>query len=130
MTFMGVHSPRAIYAHTRPPPATMADWETLEEHAAQVATLARCFAAAFGASDWGELLGQWHDLGKRSDDFQNYLRSTADPDAAEGEETSGSGRVDHSTFGTATLQRPSAGTSDNFPVPATQCARTAQAAIW
>lgn len=87
---------RTIYAHTLPdqPPAT---WEPLDAHAAAVARLAGLHAGAFGAADWGELLGRWHDLGKCSDDFQRYLISTSDPDAAEDEHTPG--RVDHSTFG-------------------------------
>jgi CRISPR-associated endonuclease/helicase Cas3 len=87
---------RTLYAHTldgRPP----AEWEPLDVHAAQVARLARSFASAFGAGDWGDVLGRWHDLGKGSDDFQSYLFATHDPDAAENE--SAPGRVDHSTFG-------------------------------
>jgi hypothetical protein len=55
-----------IYAHTlrgQPP----AHWETLATHAAAVASLARVYATAFGAGEWGDLLGRWHDLGKRSD---------------------------------------------------------------
>ncbi|HWE01801.1 MAG TPA: CRISPR-associated helicase Cas3' [Tepidisphaeraceae bacterium] len=66
-------------------------------HAAAVAGLARQFASPFGAGDWGELLGRWHDLGKRSAEFQAYIRRTSDPDAAENEQAPG--RVDHSTFG-------------------------------
>jgi CRISPR-associated endonuclease/helicase Cas3 len=87
---------RIVYAHTlagHPPSA----WEPLDAHAAAVARLARAFAAAFGAGDWGELLGRWHDLGKASAAFQAYIRSSGDPDAAENEHAPG--RVDHSTFG-------------------------------
>lgn len=85
---------RPIYAHSLPPPA---EWETLKDHAARVATLASSFAASFGAGAWGDLLGCWHDLGKCSAEFQAYIRASGDPDAAEGEATAG--RVDHSTFG-------------------------------
>ncbi|HBI41401.1 MAG TPA: CRISPR-associated endonuclease Cas3'' [Planctomycetales bacterium] len=62
-----------IYAHSLPgrPPA---DWETLADHASAVAALARDFAAAFGAAEWGELLGRWHDLGKIQPEFQVYIR--------------------------------------------------------
>ena len=88
--------PRPIYAHTLAN-TPIEEWETLEAHASRVAGLARSFAAAFGAGDWGEVLGRWHDLGKRSNEFQDYLRATADPDAAENEDAPG--RVDHSTFG-------------------------------
>src|SRR5207244_1646597 len=96
MTAMGEHSLVTIYAHTLPD-RPKSEWETLDVHAGHVSEYARSFAGAFGASNWGELLGRWHDLGKRSDDFQNYLCFTADPDAAENEDTVG--RVDHSTFG-------------------------------
>jgi CRISPR-associated endonuclease/helicase Cas3 len=84
-----------IYAHTlegQPPSA----WETLDDHAARVAQFARSFADAFGAGDWGEWLGLWHDLGKRSDEFQRRIGG-GDPNAAENE--TAPGRVDHSTFG-------------------------------
>src|SRR4051812_18566402 len=87
---------RPIYAHTLPDqPAS--SWETLEHHAGEVARLAREFAASFGAGDWGDLLGRWHDLGKRSDEFQRYIHATGDPDCAENDDAPG--RVDHSTFG-------------------------------
>lgn len=84
------------YAHTLPgePPER---WEPLERHLEEVSQLAGEFAAAFGAAAWGMLLGRWHDLGKYSDAFQDYLRLSADPDA--GEEDQAPGRVDHSTFG-------------------------------
>ena len=76
---------RTIYAHTLPN-RPESDWETLETHAAAVSDLAESFAAAFGAAEWGRLLGRWHDLGKRSDEFQSYLHRTSDPDAAENED--------------------------------------------
>lgn len=95
-----------IYAHTLEG-QPKERWETLETHAAEVARLAREFASAFDAGDWGELLGRWHDLGKRSAEFQARIGAN-DPDA--GEEEGGVGRVDHSTFGArhaaATLPGP------------------------
>src|SRR5665213_4156944 len=74
--------PSIFYAHSLPgqPPET---GERLETHATAVARLAKDFASAFGAAEWGELLGRWHDLGKRSAEFQAYLFATSDPDAAE-----------------------------------------------
>lgn len=69
----------------------------LDTHAEAVARLARRFSEAFCAGDWGELLGRWHDVGKQSDAFQDYLCRTANPDAAENEDAPG--RVDHATFG-------------------------------
>jgi len=85
-----------ILAHSLPG-RPESEWETLEEHAERVAAHARSFASAFGAAEWGELLGRWHDIGKGSAEFQQYLRVTGDPDAAE--EESRPGRIDHSTFG-------------------------------
>jgi CRISPR-associated endonuclease/helicase Cas3 len=85
-----------IYAHSLPR-HPQSEWESLEAHASSVALLARSFSDAFGSGDWGELLGRWHDLGKGSEEFQAYLRATADPDAGENEDAPG--RVDHSTCG-------------------------------
>ena len=45
---------------------------------------------------WGDVLGRWHDLGKYSKAFQDYIRRSDDPDASS--ETR-RGRVDHATAG-------------------------------
>lgn len=89
------------YAHTLPPPKTPADWEPLAAHLELVAEGdgevfpgAAEFAAAFDASDWGRLLGWWHDVGKYSDAFQQRLAKLGDPHHLELVE-----RVDHSTAG-------------------------------
>ncbi len=70
------------------------DWHRLEEHLKGTAELSSTFAAEFGCSDWGRLVGLWHDLGKYSDDFQKMLLASADAHI----ETK-HGRVDHSTAG-------------------------------
>jgi CRISPR-associated endonuclease/helicase Cas3 len=62
-----------IYAHSLPR-VPHERWETLAEHATAVADLASSFAAVFGAGDWGQLLGLWHDLGKLQPGFQSYIR--------------------------------------------------------
>jgi CRISPR-associated endonuclease/helicase Cas3 len=51
-------------------------------------------ADADTASEWGYLIGLWHDLGKFAPDWQEYLRSKADMHRNEV-----SGKVDHSTVG-------------------------------
>ena len=56
------------YAHSlegKPP----SEWQPLEEHLKNVAEMARSFADAFGAGDWGYLAGLWHDLGREINGF-------------------------------------------------------------
>ncbi|MCC6659992.1 MAG: CRISPR-associated helicase Cas3' [Phycisphaerales bacterium] len=98
----GVSQP--FYAHSLPE-RPRDEWEPLQDHARRVADGfegcpgARGFAAVFGAQDMARLLGLWHDLGKYSGAFQNYISSgenglPGDPHRAEMK-----GRVDHSTAG-------------------------------
>ncbi|MCD6394559.1 MAG: CRISPR-associated helicase Cas3' [Planctomycetes bacterium] len=91
--------PSEYYAHTDPshpgkgPDEPGVCWQTLEDHLRQTAQLARGFAAAFGAGDWGHIAGLLHDLGKYSHEFQQMLRAAAD---AHIEQTS---KVQHSIIG-------------------------------
>lgn len=48
--------------------------QTLAEHIKGTAELAAHFASKFNNDEWGRLLGLWHDLGKYSEEFQNYIR--------------------------------------------------------
>ncbi|MCC7146347.1 MAG: CRISPR-associated helicase Cas3' [Phycisphaeraceae bacterium] len=99
-----------IFAHTFPgqPPQY---WEPLErhlqlvaegdsDHPTQLPGAAR-FAEAFGAADWGRVLGWWHDLGKYSDAFQSYLWASANKqaDVDDPHVADVCGRVDHSAAG-------------------------------
>lgn len=106
------------YAHTHPDhPTDPGHWEPLisqgthQGHLDWVAALAHAHARALFADDagslgelaanLGKLLGQWHDLGKFSGEFQEYLRRSA-ARSAETEDAhtlEASGRVDHSTAG-------------------------------
>ncbi len=88
------------YAHTLAD-SPSSDWEPLGAHLDKVAHSASTFAEAFGARQWGEVLGRCHDLGKLSEEFQNYLRNAgaASTDAGAENEDPHGGRVDHSTFG-------------------------------
>ncbi|MBA4159855.1 MAG: CRISPR-associated endonuclease Cas3'' [Gemmatimonadetes bacterium] len=63
------------YAHTLPDQPEER-WEPLAEHLENVAERAASFAAPFGAPEWGELAGLWHDLGKYKPEFQARLRGT------------------------------------------------------
>ena len=92
------------YAHSLPDRGKE-HWEPLPDHLIRVADGdvgpllgASHFASAFGAEEWGRLLGLWHDLGKYSAAFQKYIgKSDGTDDAAHGSEMSG--KVDHSTAG-------------------------------
>ena len=68
--------------------------QLLCDHLTGVADLAGRFAAAFGEEAMGRLLGLYHDIGKYSREFQEYLR------ADEAEKKRRRGRIDHSTAGT------------------------------
>lgn len=84
------------YAHTHG--QDVRDWETIWTHLEAVANQASAFGAAFGASDVCETAGWWHDIGKYSDEFQNYLRDSSGIERLNAHIES-SGRVDHSTYG-------------------------------
>jgi CRISPR-associated endonuclease/helicase Cas3 len=67
----------------------------LDEHLCGVAVMAADFAADFYSNDWANITGIWHDLGKYSTEFQQYIRSVSGYDA----HIEAPGRVDHSTAG-------------------------------
>ena len=46
----------------------------LEDHLRDVAKIAEALASSFGSENWGRLAGQWHDLGKYQNAFQDYIR--------------------------------------------------------
>ena len=71
------------------------EWEPLEVHLELVTGYAREFSQKLNATDWGALLGYWHDLGKYDSRFQTYLMQ-ANGYLSHLEETS---RVNHSSFG-------------------------------
>ncbi|MDD5094294.1 MAG: CRISPR-associated helicase Cas3' [Dehalococcoidia bacterium] len=68
----------------------------LIDHLRSTAQTAAEFAAEFGCAEWGYMAGLWHDFGKYSIKFQQYIRAVNGIDAhLEGK----TGRVDHSTAG-------------------------------
>ena len=77
------------------------DWYThsLEEHLAGVAEQTARFAAPLDATQWGDLAGRWHDLGKFNAEFQNYIRRESGYEREQAHLEGGQGRVDHSTAG-------------------------------
>ncbi|MBL8678794.1 MAG: CRISPR-associated helicase Cas3' [Myxococcales bacterium] len=80
---------------------------SLREHLECVGELSRSFASKWGAGDWAALAGRWHDLGKYSSAFQDYIRSSSAPSEAHVDDAAidasappaGRKRVDHSTAG-------------------------------
>ncbi len=82
------------FAHTKG--TDQSEWEPLHKHLRGVAERAQQFAHKFEAGDWGKTLGLWHDLGKYSLEFQDYLAKSNNADVHKSETI---GRVDHSTAG-------------------------------
>ena len=87
---------KPILAHVKQNPNGEWELHSLEEHLHAVASLAGEMAAGFASSDWANLAGLWHDLGKYRPAFQSYISSVSgyEPDAHIEQ-----GRVDHSTAG-------------------------------
>ncbi len=89
-------------------------WEPLAQHLAWVAcgpdggSGSRAFASKFGVPAWGELLGWWHDLGKYSDAFQQYLKASSDEEQGDPHRLDLRGTVDHSTTGAVHAYRKDA----------------------
>ncbi|NDP38322.1 MAG: CRISPR-associated helicase Cas3' [Rhodoferax sp.] len=82
----------------------------LPDHLIGVSMLARDFARKIGLAEQGELMGLLHDLGKYSEEFQNYLKSAVEllnPDEDEDFVNAKGlkGKVDHSTAGAQLVWR-------------------------
>lgn len=101
------------YAHTaedangNPLPESSGKWQLLADHLREVARRAAEFAAPFGGAACARLAGIWHDLGKFSQAFQNYIGSATDSDG-DGELDGSAGRTrgpDHSTAGAQHAKR-------------------------
>lgn len=73
------------YAHTREN-CPESEWQLLEKHINEVATLAGYFANKFDAKNWGIVVGLLHDLGKYQNEFQERIRGKKI-------------RIDHATSG-------------------------------
>ncbi len=77
--------------------------QVLADHLTGVSTLAGEFAAKIGLKEIGEILGLLHDLGKGSEEFQDYIQSATgvkDPDSDDYVDAKAKkGKVDHSSAG-------------------------------
>ena len=91
------------YAHSLRDQPEKSRWETLPEHEQRVADRCGEFLSRVNPafSDWGELLGRWHDIGKYSCEFQAYLQHLQDRSAShypnDVHQAEIHGKVDHST---------------------------------
>lgn len=103
-------------AHTREDGATHA----LAEHLEAVAQRAARHAHPFGGDKQAEIAGLWHDLGKYSQDFQDYLRGAAGVQAhlETDAEIAAKKKVDHSSAGAlhAALRSPEHGLAIAFAI--------------
>ena len=84
--------------------------QSLESHLHNVSQLAEEFAAKFGLSTHGALIGLLHDLGKYSAAFQAYIQSATDllnqDEDEEFVDAAGlKGKIDHSTSGAQFIWR-------------------------
>jgi CRISPR-associated endonuclease/helicase Cas3 len=84
--------------------------QSLDEHLLGVGKIAAGCAAKLDLSLAGELLGLLHDLGKYSDEFQNYLKSAIgllnqDEDEEFVDAAGLKGKIDHSTAGAQIVWR-------------------------
>lgn len=61
------------FAHLKQDEEGNFDFHSLEDHLIQTSKLAAKFAASFNNSALGEIIGLWHDIGKYSNEFQEYL---------------------------------------------------------
>lgn len=76
------------------------DIQSIQSHLQGTAELAGRFAAIFNNQSWGECLGYLHDIGKLSDEFQNYIRQFSEYEEGNIDEPiRKKGKVDHSSAG-------------------------------
>lgn len=98
-----VEMKKELYAHFREKDKNHKEPQYLWEHLTETSELAKDFASKIGLSKSGEILGLLHDLGKASDEFQNYLLSgegLLNPDSDNYlDHIAMKGKVDHSTAG-------------------------------
>jgi CRISPR-associated endonuclease/helicase Cas3 len=62
-------------AHVHPDDSQIT--QPLRQHLSAVSDSAGHMSAEFGSEEWGQLAGRWHDLGKYSLAFQQYIRSAS-----------------------------------------------------
>lgn len=81
-------------AHVRKDGDSVFLLQNMEEHLIGTAKLSKQFASKFQNESWGELLGHFHDLGKFSDEFQEYIKVNSGYEEGERQ-----GKTDHTSAG-------------------------------
>jgi CRISPR-associated endonuclease/helicase Cas3 len=81
-------------AHIKPKSECEFEIQELKDHLEETAKLAEVFASQYKNSNWGRLLGNWHDIGKFSKEFQSYIRANSGYEEGEAK-----GKTDHSSAG-------------------------------
>lgn len=100
MTVMNDKIENIFLAHVREDKNGVWHEHLLDEHLREVAILAGKFAKHFDSEDWASLAGLWHDLGKYSTEFQQYIKTVSGYDRTNAHIEGGApGRIDHSTAG-------------------------------
>ncbi|MBP6057546.1 MAG: CRISPR-associated helicase Cas3' [Nitrosomonas sp.] len=89
---------KIVLAHVRQDPDGEWREHALDEHLIKVSKRAGEMAQKFCSADWAKIAGLWHDLGKYSAEFQEYIKKASGYDA-EAHIEGAPGRVDHSTAG-------------------------------
>ncbi|HBH12643.1 MAG TPA: CRISPR-associated helicase/endonuclease Cas3, partial [Clostridiales bacterium] len=83
--------------------------QSLSDHLQEASKFAGQFAGKIGLQEVGEIIGLFHDLGKASNEFQNYIRSAngrINPDADEYVDFKDKkGKIDHSSAGAQIIYR-------------------------
>ena len=96
--------------------------QTLEEHLNDVSFISAFNASKIDLAKAGELIGQLHDFGKYSDDFQNYIKSASgliNQDEDEYVDSQGlKGKIDHSTAGSQLIWNFAKGKSQKEQITA------------
>ncbi len=96
---------REVAAHFRERPGEPPEFQDLEEHLNETASRAERFAERFKSGLWGDLLGKWHDLGKASPSWQDYLYSQANTNSGASSDQGYEGEKGmHSTAGAVLAQ--------------------------
>jgi len=90
--------------------------QSLVDHLDGVSTKTGEFASKVGLKEQGELIGLLHDIGKASQEFEQYIKSAVgliNPDKDDHVDAAGlRGKIDHSTSGAQLIYRSFAGNGE------------------